>query len=316
MNDKNNASNAVKGIWLITLSTIVFTIMDSLVKWTGASYPVVQLLFFRCVFALIPISIILWKTGNFRQLNTQHPLKHILRGVAGMSAMFFVFTSYTKLPLADVVVILFAAPLLTTLLAIPLLGERIGLHRAWAIVLGFIGVLIVVQPGSGMISFDVIYPIAAATGMAVAMLTVRVLGRTDHGAVISFYFTVFGIAVASVGLVFEGWVMPQGNDWLLLIAIGVLGGLGQYFLTSAYAIAEVAIVSPFKYTALIWAAGIAYLVWGEVPATETWLGAGVIIASSLYMLHREIYWAKRDEPNQQRRFARIKSRVMVFLGRG
>jgi drug/metabolite transporter (DMT)-like permease len=314
--NQSSKGASLQGIYLILLSTIVFTVMDGFVKWTADSYPVIQLLFFRCVFALIPITLILWKTGNFRHLKTAQPFKHILRGCVGMLAMFFVFTSYTVLPLADVVTILFAAPLLTTVLAIPILGERIGLHRAIAIIVGFIGVLIVVQPGSGLLSSAVLYPIAAATCMACAMLTVRVLGRTDHGAVISFYFTLFGIVVACVGLAFEGWVMPRGIDWALLIAIGLLGGLGQYFLTSAYAIAEVAVISPFKYTALIWAAGIAYFIWGEVPAWQTWLGAGVIVFSSLYMLHREVYWANKDKPNQDRRFARIKSRVMVFLQRG
>jgi drug/metabolite transporter (DMT)-like permease len=102
----------------------------------------------------------------------------------------------------------------------------------------------------------------------------------------------------------------------LLVAIGLLGGLGQYFLTSSYAIAQVAVISPFKYTALIWAAGIAYFIWGEVPALTTWLGASVIVLSSLYMLHREVYWANRDKSNKQRRFARIKAKVMVFLQRG
>lgn len=308
--------NTLQGIYLITLSTFLFSMMDGLIKWTGESYPVIQLVFFRCVFALIPIGLMLWKAGGIKTLKTKQPFKHFFRGSVGMLAMFCVFTSFTILPMAEVVSILFMVPLLTSIIAIPVLGEKIGLHRSIAIVMGFVGVLIIVQPGPDLLSSDAIYPIMAAVLMSCAMITVRILGRTDHGSTISFYFTIFGIFVSSIGISFSGWVMPQGFDWVLLITIGVLGGIAQYLMTRSFAIAEVAALSPFKYSALIWSAGLAYFIWGEVPEWEVWVGASIIVASSLYMLHREIYWAKKDKMQKQQKYSLIKTKVMAFLLRG
>ncbi len=309
-------ANALQGIYLITLSTFLFSLMDGLIKWTGASYPITELLFFRCVFALIPIGLMLWKAGGISTLKTEHPLKHLFRGAIGMLAMYCVFTSFIKLPMAEVVAILFVAPLLTSLMAIPILGEKIGLHRTIAILLGFSGVLIIVQPGADILSTNAIYPILAACLMSCAMLTVRVLGRTDHGSSISFYFTIFGIFVSSIAMQFEGWIMPQGFDWVLLITIGVLGGSAQYFMTRSFAVTEVAVLSPFKYTALIWSAGLAFFFWNEIPSWKVWIGASIIVSSSLYMLHREVYWAQRDQTIKRRKNSRIKAKIMTFLLRG
>ena len=308
--------NTLQGIYLITLSTLLFSLMDGLIKWTGESYPVIQLVFFRCVFAMIPICLMLWKAGGVKILKTKQPLKHLFRGVVGMLAMYCVFTSFTKLPMAEVVSILFVAPILTSILAIPVLGEKIGLHRTIAIVLGFVGVLIVVQPGMDILSSDTIYPILAACLMSCAMVTVRVLGRTDHGSVISFYFTIIGIVASSIGVISTGWIMPQGFDWVLLITIGILGGGAQYLMTRSFAVAEIAALSPFKYSALLWSAGLAYFIWDEVPGWQVWSGASIIIASSLYMLHREIYWANKEKKFKRGKYALIKAKISAFLLRG
>ncbi|MTI09987.1 DMT family transporter [Curvivirga aplysinae] len=310
----HNESNTVKGIYLVTISTLLFSLMDGLIKWTGESYPVMQLLFFRTVFAMIPISITLWKAGGLKLLKTEQPFIHFLRGTVGMCAMFFVFTSFIKLPMAEVVSITFAAPIIVSIMAAIFLKERVGIHRGLAILAGFIGVLIIIQPGPGILSSDTIYPIMAAILMATAMLILRILGKKDHGSVIAFYFTLYGIIVSSIGISVQGWIMPSGIDWILLISIGVLGGLAQYFATRSFAVAEVAVVSPFKYTALIWAATMAYLIWGEVPGWEVWAGASVIVASSLYILHRELYWAKRDIDETSQRQS-IRQRLIAFLAR-
>jgi len=308
--------NTLRGIYLITLSTFIFSMMDGLIKWTGESYPVIQLVFFRCLFALIPIGIMLWKAGGFKVLKTNQPLIHLFRGCMGMLAMFCVFTSFTKLPMAEVVSILFAVPILTSIIAIPILGEKIGLHRTIAILIGFVGVMIIVQPGADILSSDTIYPIMAAFLMSFAMVTVRILGRKDHGAAISFYFTIFGILVSSIGISFSGWVMPVGFDWLLLITIGLLGGVAQYLMTRSFAIAEIAALAPFKYTALLWSAGLAFFIWNEVPDWKVWIGASVVAASNIYMLHREIYWANKDKAHKRQKYSLIKTKVMAFLFRG
>ncbi len=304
--------DTAKGIYLIVVSTFLFSIMDSLIKWTGADYPIIQLLFFRTVFALIPILFTLWKAGGFKHLKTKQPFKHFMRGTIGMTAMFFVFTSFTKLPMAEVVTILFAAPILTSIMAVVILREKIGLHRGMAIVAGFVGVMIIVQPGPEIFSSDTIYPIAAAFFMAIAMIILRVLSKKDNSSAIAFYFTIYGILVSCIGISIEGWVMPIGFDWVLLITIGLLGGLAQYFATRSFSVAEVAAVSPFKYTALIWTSAIAYFVWGEVPGWEVWLGASVIVSSSLYILHREIYWSRKNKDKKQ---ISLRAKLLSFVMR-
>ncbi|MDX1738467.1 MAG: DMT family transporter [Alphaproteobacteria bacterium] len=311
----DSARDSARGIYFIVAATFLFSVMDGLIKWTGASYPVMQLIFFRTIFAMIPICVTLWQVGGFKLLKTEQPFMHFIRGTVGMTAMFFVFTSFIKLPMAEVVSIFFAVPIIGSVMAVVFLGEKIGIHRGMAIIIGFIGVLVIVQPGPEILSSDTIYPVVGAILMATAMLLVRVLGRKDHSAAIAFYFTAYGVVVSSIGLaITSDWVTPSFTDLLLLISIGILGGVAQYLANMSVAVAEVALVSPFKYTALIWSASIAYVIWGEVPAKEVWIGASIIVASSLYILHREIYWSKKDH-DKERWQQRLRAKLVSFFGR-
>lgn len=279
-----------QGVIYTLISMFCFSLMDVLIKHLGGDYSVMQILFFRCAAAFIPILFLLYRAGGIKILKTERPGAHFMRAVFGMTAMYCVFSAMIMLPLADAVTIIFSAPLAMTALSVPLLGERVGIHRWSAVIIGFIGVLVIVNPGGGVFQVGAIYAIAAALCMAMAMITVRKLSSTEHTVCITFYFTLAGVIVGIIGLAFTGWVQPSLEDFFMLIMVGVLGGVAQFFMTQGFRLAEVAIVAPLEYSQMIFVALLAYFIFGEIPDTRLWIGAAIIVCSGLYMVHRETRW--------------------------
>ena len=270
----------------IALSIALFSAMDAMVKWLGADYSIVQLLFFRSVFALIPLGVLLYQTGGWRDLKTRQPGTQIVRALIGLGSMGFFFLALRLMPLADVIAIAFAGPLFLTLLSIPLLGEQVGPRRWVAVVVGFLGVLLIARPGSDIFGVTALIPLVGALGFAFAMIFVRRLSTTDSNAAIVFYHAVICIVAASAALPFQ-WQTPEPAHWLPLIALGVVGGTAQIFTTQAFRLAPAAVIAPFKYISILFAIGFGYVFFGEMPDAWTLAGAGVVIASGLYILHRE-----------------------------
>lgn len=300
------ARDNTRGASLMLASVFTFTLMDVLIKHLGGSYPVVQMLFFRTVLAMLPLSLIIWQAGGLKILKTERLPVHLLRAGFGMTAMYCVFSAITLMPLADATAIIFAAPLFLTALSVPLLGEAVGPRRWAAVTVGFVGILVILDPGEGMFTTGAFFAVASALFMALAMIVVRKLGATEHAACISFYFTCCGIVVSTIGLVASGsWITPNLQDFGLLCMIGILGGIAQFIMTQGFRLAEAAVISPLKYTQMIWAALLAYLIWDEAPDTRLWIGAAIVIGSGLYMLHREAHWGKlrpRKMPKLRVRF--------------
>jgi drug/metabolite transporter (DMT)-like permease len=280
---------------LIILSTVLFSILWSLVKSLSARYPVTEVGFFRSALALIPVCVMIATKGGLPLLYTHKISRHVWRAVIGVTSMMLGFLSYHLMPLADAVALGFTSPLLITALSVPVLGEKVGIHRWSAVIVGFFGVLLIIQPGGAMFNLGAVTALAGAVVAAFSTVTVRQLNMTDRPMTIVFYFTLFSALLLAIPLPFI-WVTPTLEDWGLLILLGLTGGIGQYFMTGAYGLASVAVISPFNYVSLLWAALFGWAIWGDVPALHVFIGSAVVIASGLYILFREVRKSRAAAP--------------------
>lgn len=280
-------SDTARGAVSMLTGVFLFTVMEAMVKWLVADYPVHQIIFFRTAFALIPCAYFVWRAGGVATLRTKRPHIHLLRGAIGLAAMGCYFFAYSQMALADAKAILFSAPLFMTILAIPLLGERVGLYRWGAVLVGLAGVLIVLEPGAEMVQIGALAAVGGAIFYALAVITVRHLSATESVASITFYFTLIG-AIASAALIgVFGWVAPTPADLAMLVAIGLIGGIAQYAMTHAFRLAEAAAIAPLDYTSMAWAILLGYLIWGDVPSRAVFAGIALVVASGLFILYRE-----------------------------
>ncbi len=275
-----------RGIVLMLGAVACFVVMDALIKWLSATYPTMQVVFFRSLFALVPIILLVIQQGGVARLRTRRPWMHAMRCIIGLGSMVCFFHAFRSMPLADVIAIGFAAPLFVTALSVPLLKEKVGVRRWAAVIVGFVGVLIMVRPGADVLEVGAGIALLGTLFYALAMILMRDLGRTDTTSAITLYFTLSGTLVAGAVMPFV-WVAPSGIDWLLLVLVGLIGGVAQLLMTQAFRLTPVAVVAPFDYTAMLWGTALGYMVWGEVPDTLVWVGAAIVAASGLYIVHRE-----------------------------
>ena len=283
------AQRAALGIAYRVAAMACMAVLAALVKWNGGrGIPVFEIILFRNAFAFVPLGLYIWRTTGFTVLKTQRPWGHLTRSTIGLLGMVCGFSALQHLPLTEATAFTFASPLFMTALSALLLGEVVGRHRWGAVLVGFIGVLIMVRPEPGHLNVvGVSLALGGAVGAAGAMVAIRQIAATEKGATIVFYFTLAGTVLGAVGSAFH-WVTPDPLTLATLILGGLLGGVGQLLLTEALRVAPVGVVAPFDYTQLIWATGIGFLVWGELPHLATIVGALVVAASGVYILHREM----------------------------
>jgi drug/metabolite transporter (DMT)-like permease len=268
--------------------------LSATVKWAGhRGVPVFEIVLFRNVFAFAPVGLYIWRTTGVSVLRTQRPLGHLHRSVVGMTGMVCSFFALQHLALTEATAFTFAAPLFMTALSALMLRETVGWHRWGAVLVGFAGVLIMVRPEPGHLNLaGVSFALTAAVGSALAMVQIRQIAVTEKGSTIVFYFTLAGTVVGLAGSLFH-WVTPDPKTLAVLIVGGLVGGVGQLFLTEAIRVAPVGVVAPFDYSQLIWATILGYLIWGELPHAATLAGAAVVAASGIYILHRELLRYRR-----------------------
>lgn len=279
--------NVPLGIGYMVTAVSLFGVMDALVKWLVASYPTVQVMFFRSLCAFPPILLMVARgSGGFGVLRSRRLLDHGLRSGFGCGAMLGFFFSYTFMPLADVTAISFSGPIFIAFLSIWLLREKVGVHRWSAIVVGFVGMLVIVRPGYGMLQSGAVIVVGATALYALAMIQIRKLSDTEPSTTIAFYFTAFCTLFTGLALPWF-WVTPAWSDLPLLIAVGLVGGLAQLAMTRAYGLAPASVVAPFDYTHLIWSVLFGWYIWGDFPDLRTWIGCAIVVASGLYILYRE-----------------------------
>jgi drug/metabolite transporter (DMT)-like permease len=221
---------------------------------------------------------------------------HFLRCIFGLIALIAIFIALRNLPLATVVSISFAAPIFTTIFSIFFLSEKVGFYRWLAVSIGFIGIIVITEPGFGDLNIYYIYPIIFCLGLSYVAIAIRQLSSTEPVWLIALNFSIL-ITLASLFTIPFGWVMPNAQDLVLLCMIGFLGGFANLWLSQSFKLSEVSLVSPLKYLALVFGIIFGYLIWDEVPTIKTLLGALLVVASSLIILRREIYHKKEIVTN-------------------
>ena len=275
------------GFLYMFLSVCTFSVMDLLVKWSS-DYPTGEVLFFRGFFGLLPTYFLIPKNKLKTFYTTERSKEHLFRCLMGLMALIAIVIALRELPLAVVVSLSYAAPLFITVLSIFLLSEKVGVFRWVAVLIGFVGVIIIAEPGFKGMNYLYFLPLIFCIGMAFVTITIRKLSTTEPIWLISIFFTIT-ISIAGLATIPMGWIMPNLEDFILLALIGVTGGSANLFLTQSYKLSEVSLVAPLKYLALVFAIGFGYLIWNEIPTVKTLIGASLVILASLIIFKREIY---------------------------
>lgn len=284
MNTQKSPTRAVA--WML-MAVACFSLMDAGMKQLSASYPTLQVTFLRGAASLPFVLVWVLATAGPRSLVPRRWGLHLLRGVLGMAMIGCFVYALRSLPLSTAYTIYFVAPLLIAALSVPLLGEHVGPRRWIAIGIGLVGVLVVLRPGvGGFISVPGLMVLLAATAYAVAAITVSMLTRTDTPQSMVVWFLVI-MAVGAGLLAIPDWQPLQLGHAGLMAGMGLAGAGGQVALTRAFQLGEASLIAPLEYTGLVWVIGWDLLFWGALPDQVTWLGAAIIVASGLYLLHRE-----------------------------
>ena len=273
------------------LSVCAFSVMDLIVKWSD-NYPLGEVIFFRGFFGLVFYFFVIPRERIKDFYYTKRLGLHFVRCFFGLVALLSIFTALRNLPLATVTSISFAAPIFTTIFSIFLLKEKVGYFRWLAVIVGFVGIIIITEPGLSSLNFYYIFPIIFVLGMSYVAITIRQLSSTEPVWLISLNFSVV-ITLAGVFTIPYGWIIPDIKDLLLLSLIGIFGGVANLWLSQSYKLSEVSLVTPLKYLALVFAIIFGYFIWEETPSIKTLLGASLVVISSVIIFRREIVLKKQ-----------------------
>lgn len=276
------------GIALRLGSVAAFSVMNVLIKLCEAhGAKLFEILFFRQSFALPPVILWIAAGPGLASIRTRRFGAHLSRTALGLTSMCFVFSTILLLPLAEATTLQFTLPIFATILGALILREPTGVHRWSAVALGFVGVLIVTQPGSGqMASLGVITGLMGALLSASVSILLRQISKTESAPTIVFWFSLLSVPPLAIGFALTATAHPL-ESWLLMIGVGLVGGIAQMLMTAALSAAPVSVVVPMDYSGLVWAALFGWAIFGTVPSWSTWVGAPVIIASGLYIVWRE-----------------------------
>lgn len=307
-------SSNIQGAASLVLATFIFSLQDIAVKWIGGDYPVLEIVVFRSLIALPCTFFFLRYEGRRGLPSTQQPRLEYIRG-------FFLFISFTTymmglaaLSLADVAAIRNSGPLMITFLSVVWLGEKVGPRRWLALIVGFIGVLLIVQPGSGTFNLGSIFVLIATLFYALSVMVTRKLQTTDSSATMAYYSSLVYLVIAfilaplagvvgeipdahpSIAFLFRAWIMPTVLDWVIMSGLGLVWAGGMYFVARAYSLAQASVVAPFEYTPLLFNVIWGLILWREVPTLTTVAGALLTVVSGMYILYRE----QKEQPSLNR----------------
>lgn len=276
-------------------STTFFAAMAVMIRITSADLSTQEVAFFRNLFGLLALLPFLWRSGP-AVLRTRQLPRYFLRSAIGVGSMLCGFWALGHLPMAQAVSLSYASPLFVTVLAVFLLGEKVRMRRWSAVVVGFIGVLVIVQPGSTAFTGGMLVALAGALLGAVVAIQIKQLSRIDSADTIVFYTYVFWVPLSLVPALFA-WQWPQGITWLWLVLLGAFGTGGQLLWTRALKLGDVSALQPISFVQLPMVALAAWLLFGENPSRWTVIGAAVILAANVYIAHREVQLARRAATN-------------------
>ena len=277
--------NPALGILMMIAAIGVLSTMNVFVKMIGPDFHPMQVTFIRNLIAAAIIVPFILRAGGLGVLKTDRPWGHAARALGGVLGNVGFFYAFARLPLADVMVISQAVPLFATLLAVVFLREQVGWRRWSAILVGFAGVVIALDP-SGTVGLASLATVFATLCWASTILLMRSLGATENPYTIVFYYMAAGTVIAALFMPWV-WVHTPMATMKLFVVAGVLGALGQYLMTFALKVAEASVVSPFNYTSIIWGIAFDVIIWSLWPSWPTVIGAVVISAAGLYIFHRE-----------------------------
>ena len=301
----NNPANNLKGILFLIVAILTFSLQDIAVRWMGGNYPVLEIVIFRSIVAM-PCTLLFFYYEGKRGLpkTTRYGLEY-LRGIF----LFLSFTTYmmslAALTLADIAAIRNSAPLMITLLSVVLLGERVGPRHWLALLVGFMGVLLIVKPGSANFNLGSIFILLSTLLYALTVMLTRQLRTTDSSATMAYFSSLVYIVVSfilaplsllvgevpnahpSITFLFRAWTMPSLLDFIIMSGLGLVWAVSMYFMARAYSVARASVVSPFEYIALPISVMWGLVLWREIPTWVTGVGAFLTVVSGLYILFRE-----------------------------
>jgi drug/metabolite transporter (DMT)-like permease len=277
---------------LMGTAVLCFSLVDATAKWLTRGYdPWVIVSISRIVPIVVAMVLACRETGNPFNFYTAYPKLQILRAALTIPMIWCFFTGLSFMPLAEAITIAFAAPLFITVLSRPILREKIGRRRWSAVAIGFVGILVALRPGFGGLGIGPILIIISAFSYALSMVLLRRFAGQEPTRNILFYSAVGAFVVGGINAI-PVWVAPSAVDWGLLLLVGVWGLFGSYAVIRAYRLGEASMLAPLEYTALIWSIMFDVWLFGQAPAAAVLLGAAIVIASNIYIAHREHKLAK------------------------
>ena len=288
MTSLNKTQHVFKGVLFFITAIFFISVVDTICKLFTKELHAIQIVWGY----FLGINLTLWvffflkgkKLSNLR--TTDRPILQILRPAFLVCSISSLFVGLTYLPLAEATAIGFVAPLFITVLSVPILKEKVGIHRWAAVVVGLIGVLIIIRPGSDFWHFISIMPLLGALFFALFQILTRLLSGTEKTHTTLFYTGLGGLFWSSLIVPFV-WVIPSQIHVLVFLATGTLGALAHLCMINAFDFAEASFLAPYNYTKLLWVAVFGYLVFGDIPSFEMWIGSGIIVSAGLYVLYRE-----------------------------
>lgn len=272
-----------RGALLMIAAVASFTVLDSTAKSLTQDLPVAEVVWARYLFSLLLFPLMFPGFHLRTALHTDRPWLQIGRALLLVGGTASIFLAVHYLPLAETYAVSFVSPFLVALFAMVLLGERVSARRWVAIAVGFVGVVVIIQPGSGIFSWAVIFPLTMAVCWALYQVVTRLLSATEP-PLTTLFFTMLVGAVATTPIVPIIWVTPAPRTWVLMVFMGLIGLIGQLLLIKAFAIAESSLLAPFAYTQIIWATLIGYVFFDDLPSVATIVGAAVVVASGLALM--------------------------------
>jgi drug/metabolite transporter (DMT)-like permease len=275
-----------QGIALMVLAMCLMASMDATAKWLVEDISIPQILLVRFGIFLVVALILASRRGMRRTIRSEKPMLQLIRCAVMLAEITVFIWAFSLLPLADVHAIAAISPLMATALAVPLLGEKVGWHRRSAVVIGFIGVLIIVRPGSGVMGWAALVPLLAAFLWALLQVLIRKVGLEDSVETTALYSAATAVAVMALFAPFT-WVAPTGEQWALLVLTGVLGSAGLLVLFKALQVGEASALQPFSYSMVLWATVLGFVIWGHFPDAWTLTGVAIVVAGGLYAFSRE-----------------------------
>ena len=292
--ERTRPVNPLQGIAWMLVTMFMFSCINATAKSLAQSLPVIEVVWARYFFQML--LLILFLRHRLPKVIATGKLKlQIARSLLLLITTLLFFTGLSKIPMADATSVMFVAPILVTVLSLPILGERVGMRRWIGVLIGFLGAMIIIRPGMGMVQPAILFPLGAACFHSLYQLSTRFLSRTDSTLTTLIYSASTGSIIMTITVPFF-WVTPSPSETALMVIIGLFAALGHYCLIKAFEAAPPAIVAPFSYTNLLWATLFGFVLFSDLPDAWTIIGALIIAGSGLYIFHRERTHGDLDTP--------------------